>query len=324
MKYLVGCDLGGTNIKAGVVDVEAGEVILSKSTPTLARELHDAVMARMADLINEVIGESGVDPELVLGIGVSAPGELDMENGLTLFLPNLPGQWHNVPLRDTLSKACGDRPVSMLNDVRAITLGEYTFGVGRGVDNMACYAIGTGIGGGIVVHGKLVLGIGGTGGELGHQTIDFNGPRCGCGNYGCVEAYASAPAIASMGVKAVQQGLTTKIAELCDYDLNKITPKLIAEAAEMGDEIANEIYRDAGEAIGTGIANTMVTISPRKVVLAGGVAAAGELLLAPIRDTIQKRVFIMPAEEVEVVVGELGSDAGILGMAEWASQQLDL
>ncbi|HKJ26953.1 MAG TPA: ROK family protein, partial [Anaerolineales bacterium] len=264
MKYLVGCDLGGTNIKAGVVDVEAGEVILSKSTPTLARELHDAVMARMADLINEVIGESGVDPELVLGIGVSAPGELDMENGLTLFLPNLPGQWHNVPLRDTLSKACGDRPVSMLNDVRAITLGEYTFGVGRGVDNMACYAIGTGIGGGIVVHGKLVLGIGGTGGELGHQTIDFNGPRCGCGNYGCVEAYASAPAIASMGVKAVQQGLTTKIAELCDYDLNKITPKLIAEAAEMGDEIANEIYRDAGEAIGTGIANTMVTISPRK------------------------------------------------------------
>ena len=324
MKYLVGCDLGGTNIKAGVVDVEAGKVVLSKSAPTLAREMHDAVMVRMAALINEVIVESGVDPALVLGIGVSAPGVLDLEKGQTLFLPNLPGQWRNVPLVDTLSKACGGLPVSLLNDVRAITLGEYTFGAGRGVDSIACYAIGTGIGGGIVVNGKLVLGIGGTAGELGHQTIDINGPRCGCGNYGCVEVYATAPAIASMGVKAVQQGLTTKIADLCDYDLNKITPKMIAEAAEMGDEIANEIYQNAGAAIGTGIANTMVTIGPRKVVLSGGVAAAGELLLAPIRETIKKRVFVMPADQVEIVIGELGSDAGILGMAEWASQQLEI
>jgi glucokinase len=249
---------------------------------------------------------------------------LDLEKGLTLFLPNLPGQWREVPLADTLSKACGGLPVSLLNDVRAITLGEYTFGAGRGVDNMACYAIGTGIGGGIVVNGKLVLGIGGTAGELGHHTIDINGPRCGCGNYGCLEAFATAPAIASMGVKAVQQGLTTKIADLCEYDLNKITPKLIAEAAEKGDEIANEIYQDAGHYIGTGIANVLVTIGPRRVVISGGVAAAGELLLVPIRETIKKRVFVMPQEEVTVLVGELGSDAGILGMAEWASQQLDV
>jgi len=184
---------------------------------------------------------------------------------------------------------------------------------------MACYAIGTGIGGGIVVDGKLVLGIGGTAGELGHQTIDINGPRCGCGNYGCMEAFTSAPAIASMGVEAVQQGMTTKIADLADFDLNKITPELIAKAARMGDEIANEIWENAGAYVGTGIANAIVAFGPRRVVISGGVAAAGDLLLDPVKRTIKKRVFVVPLESIEIVIGELGSEAGILGMAQWAS-----
>lgn len=322
MSFFVGCDLGGTNIKAGVVDIDKEKVLISKSTPALAREGHDAVMERMAGLIREVVAENNMELDSISGVGISAPGVLDLEKGLTLFLPNLPGQWRKVPVRDTISKSLNNMPVSLLNDVRAITLGEYTFGAGKGVDNIACYAIGTGIGGGVVVHGELVLGIGGTGGELGHHTIDINGPRCGCGNYGCLEAFASAPAIASMGVKAVQQGLTTKIAELANYDLNKITPELIAEAANMGDEIANEIWENTGFYIGTGIANVIVTIGPRRVIISGGVAAAGDLLLAPIRRTIKERVFVVPQEEVEVVVGTLGNEAGIMGMARWTSLQL--
>jgi glucokinase len=321
MTVFVGCDLGGTGIKAGLVDVSQGKVLISKSWPTLARDGHDAVMERMAGLISEVIGESGLDSLQIQGVGISAPGVLDMEKGETIFFPNLYGHWRNIPLVDTIRRYL-DLPVSILNDVRAITLGEYTFGAGRGVENMVCFAIGTGIGGGIVVNGQLVLGIGGTAGELGHQTIDINGPRCGCGNYGCMEAFASAPAIAAMGVKAVQQGMTTLIGQMADYDLNKITPELIAEAAQLDDEIAKEIWENAGHYIGTGIANTLVAFGPRRVVLSGGVAAAGELLLIPIRQTINKRVFVMPKKEVEVVVGTLGNEAGILGMAQWASLHL--
>lgn len=321
MTYLVGCDLGGTNIKAGLVDIDKEKVIHSKSSPTLAHEGQDSVMKRMAALIREMLAEQGFDLTSIQGVGISAPGVLDLEKGTTLFLPNLYSQWRNVPLRDTISRHLDNMPVSMLNDVRAITLGEYTFGAGRGVENIACFAIGTGIGGGIVVHGELVLGIGGTGGELGHQTIDINGPRCGCGNYGCLEAFASAPAIASMGVKAVQQGLTTLIADLADFDLNKITPELIAKAANQGDEIANEIWEMAGYYIGTAVSNSIVTIGPRRVVISGGVSAAGDLLLNPIRKTIEKRVFVVPIDKIEVVAGELGSEAGIMGMAKWASLQ---
>ncbi len=321
MTIFVGCDLGGTYIKAGLVDISAEKTLHVKQTPTEAQEGHHAVMNRMAGLIQEVIKESGIEQNAINGVGISAPGLLNLETGYTRFLPNLPGQWRDVPLRDTISSAL-DLPVSMLNDVRAITLGEYTFGAGREIDDMVCFAIGTGIGGGVVVNGELLMGIGGTAGELGHITIDINGPRCGCGNYGCVETFASAPAIASMGVKAVQQGLTTKITELAEDDLNKITPELIAKAAEMGDEIANEIWEDAGHYIGTAVANAVVTMGPQRVVISGGVAAAGDLLMNPIRQTVKKRVFVVPIEEVDIVVGELGKEAGIMGMAQWASLQL--
>jgi len=140
---------------------------------------------------------------------------LDLEKGETLFLPNLYGTWPHVPLKATIEDKT-NIPTTLINDVRSITLGEWTFGAGKGVDTIAVFAIGTGIGGGLVINGKLHMGIGGTGGELGHMVIDYNGPQCGCGNYGCLEAYASGPAIAMMGIKAVVQGLTTKIGELCD------------------------------------------------------------------------------------------------------------
>jgi glucokinase len=322
MKKFIGCDLGGTNLRAAIVDVETGDVLHQKSIPTLAREGHDAVMKRMADLFLEVIKESGMKKDNIGGIGIGVPGVLDLEKGETLFLPNLPGTWPHVPLRDTITLLTG-LETALLNDVRSITNGEWRFGAGRGVDTVAVFAVGTGIGGGLVVNGQLHLGIGGTGGELGHTMIDFNGPRCGCGNDGCLEAYASGPAIAAMGMKAVSQGLTTKIADLCEYDLNHITPELIAQAAEVGDEIAKDIYEKAGFYIGIAAANVCASIGPRRIVIGGGVAQAGELLLDPIRRTIQERVFVMPIEEVEVVQSKLGDNAGVVGVACWAAFIMD-
>ena len=318
MQKYIGCDLGGTNLRAAIVNVETGKVLHQRSIPTLAREGHDAVMQRMADLFLQLIQTAEMKKEDIGGIGIGVPGVLNLEKGETLFLPNLPGTWPHVPLRNTIAKLT-NLPTKILNDVRSITNGEWHFGAGRGMDTIAVFAIGTGIGGGLVINGQLHLGIGGTGGELGHSVIDFNGPRCGCGNNGCLEAYASGPAIAAMGMKAIAQGLTTRIADLCEYDLNRITPELIAEAARSGDEIAKNIYEKAGYYLGIAATNVCVSIGPRRIVLAGGVAQAGELLLEPMRRCVREHVFVMPVDQVEIVASELGNNAGMIGVACWSA-----
>ena len=320
MKKYIGCDLGGTNLRAAIVDVESGEVLHLLSIPTLARDGHDLVMKRMADLFSQVVQSAGMKKKDIGGIGIGVPGVLDLEKGEVLFLPNLPGTWPHVPLQATIEKLTS-LPTRLLNDVRSITHGEWRFGAGRGVDTLAVFAIGTGIGGGLIINGQLHLGIGGTAGELGHTIIDFNGPKCGCGNYGCLETYASGPAISAAGMKAVSQGLTTRIAEFCDYDLNRITPELVAKAAQAGDEIAKDIYETAGHSIGIAAANICVTLGPRRIVIGGGVAQAGGLLLEPIRRTLRERVHIMPIEQVEVVPSQLGDNAGVIGAACWAANE---
>ena len=319
MKKYVGCDLGGTNMRAAIVDVENGSILYQMSIPTLARDGHDAVMKRMAGLFVQMIEWAGMKKEDIGGIGIGVPGVLDLEKGETLFLPNLPGTWPHVPLGDTIAKLTG-LPVALLNDVRSITNGEWRFGAGRGVDTLVVFAVGTGIGGGLVINGQLHLGIGGTGGEVGHMTIDYNGPTCGCGNKGCLEAYASGPAIAAMGMKAVAQGLTTRIGEICEYDLNRITPELIARAAETGDEIAINIYETAGFYLGIAAANVCVAVGPRRIIIGGGVSQAGDRLLNPIRRALRERVTVMPVEQVEVVQSQLGNDAGMIGAACWAAK----
>ena len=316
----VGIDLGGTNLKAALVDTEAGEVGPTVSVPTRARAGHDAVIAQMAGLVGEVIAAGG--PAEVGGVGVGVPGLLDLERGLTHFMPNFPGQWRGVPVRDALERATG-LPVALLNDARAMTLGEWRFGAGRGVETVACYTLGTGIGGGLVIEGRLHLGIGGAAGELGHISVAYDGPRCGCGGRGCIEAYASGPAIAAQGMKAVAQGLTTRIAELAGNDLNRITPELIFEAAREGDEIAREIYEQAGFLIGVGVANVVIAVNPRRVIIGGGVAQAGELLFAPLRRAVRSRLGMMDADQVEIVPAELGTQAGLMGAAAWARQSIE-
>jgi glucokinase len=322
MKKYIGCDLGGTNLRAAIVDVESGDVLHLESIPTQAWEKHEAVMHRMADLILHVLQSAGLDKEYIGGIGIGVPGVLDLEKGETLFLPNLPGTWPHIPLANTIARFTG-LPTTLLNDVRSITNGEWHFGAGRGVDDLAVFAIGTGIGGGLVINGRLHLGLGGTGGELGHTMIDFNGPACGCGNYGCLETYASGPAIAAMGMKAVAQGLTTNITALCEHDLNRITPKLIADAAQVGDEIAKDIYEKTGFYIGIAAANVCAALGPRRIIIGGGVAKAGELLLDPIRRTVRERVHIMPVDQVEIVPSQLGDNGGIIGVASWAAHLRD-
>ena len=316
MSIVIGCDLGGTNLRAGIVDTQTGKVTHLLVLPTLAREGHSAVMDRMVGLFQDVISHSGITKSEIGGIGIGVPGVLNPDKGMVLFLPNLHGGWINVPLSKIIKSSIG-LPVYLINDVRSITLGEWKFGAGKGVSTMICFAVGTGIGGGVIVNNNLVMGINGTAGELGHTMIDPDGIQCGCGNHGCLEAYASGPAIAAMGIKAVKQGRTTLIGEMVNFDLNKITPQVIAEAANKGDLIAKEIFEHVGKLIGIAAVNISLAIGPELIVIGGGIASAGELLLEPIRRTIQERIFVMPKEQIMVVPAELGDEAGILGSAIW-------
>jgi glucokinase len=318
-QFYVGCDLGGTNIKAGLVDMPTGKVVATKNEPTLSYEGPEKVIKRIGKTIQQLVSENNYSWDTIGGVGVSAPGRLDLEKGETVFMANLPTHWINIPLAAKL-EAILKKPVFLLNDVRAITYGEWAFGAGRGVDCMLCFAIGTGIGGGVVINNQLVLNQGGTAGELGHIVIDVNGSPCGCGYHGCVETLASGPAIAVLGIKRVVQGQATAIGEMAGYDLNKITPHLIAKAAEAGDPIALQIWETVGEYMGVAIMNAALVVGPKKVVVTGGVAAAGDLLLKPIRRTLKERVNVMPTDQIEVVCGELGDEAGMIGMAVWASK----
>ncbi len=319
--YAIGVDLGGTNLRAAVVDTARGLILAQKKSPTRAQEGQSAVIERMVQLIQAVIAESGLRPGEIRAAGIGVPGTPDLETGTILILPNLPGQWRDAPLGSILKEQI-HLPVGVINDVRAITLAEYTFGAGRGADTVACFALGTGIGGGLVVNGRLHLGIGGTAGEFGHQVVEPDGLPCGCGGRGCLELYASGPAIAAMGVKEVMHGHTTRIGELVQYDLNRVTPEVIARAAQEGDRTALEIFRRAGTYLGITVSNIITAVSPQKVIFGGGVSQAGELLLDPVRQTVRQRVHVVPVEQVDFVLACLGTQAGVVGAALWASARL--
>lgn len=320
MKVFVGCDLGGTNIKAGLVNIKNGKVLISDSIPTKSRKGPESVLERMANLISDLIKTSDINKNLIGGVGISAPGMIDLETNTTLFSPNLYGEWRGVPVGDRMLSYLG-LDICMLNDVRAITFGEWAFGAGKGVDSMACFAIGTGVGGGLVIHNQLVLGFGGTAGELGHQTVDLNGAQCGCGNYGCIEVFSSGPAIAAEAARGVRQGWSTKIVDLINHDLNQLTPEVVAKAAQMGDAFAQEVWDRAGTYLGIGVANILTCLGVKRVVIGGGVAKAGDLLINPIKKVIEERVFLMPHEKVAIIKAALGNDAGVVGMAAWSARQ---
>jgi glucokinase len=301
-------DLGGTNIKCAFGD-ETGRIICSDSTPTHSHEGPRAVLDRIAGLVKTLSRKAGSPPA---GLGMGCPGLVDVKNGITKFFPNLPTQWRDIPVREILSPEIGC-PVYLLNDVRTATLGELTFGHGRTAQTMAFFALGTGIGGGVAIDGKLRLGPLGAAGELGHQIILPDGPRCGCGGRGCLETLASGPAITAEGLRLMQTGLAPKLYELCQGEASNLTTKVMAEAACAGDETVREAIVRAAEYLGIGIVNVVVTLHPDLIVLGGGVALIGDLLFDTVRRTIRERVHMFPTDGVEVKPSQLGENAGTLG-----------
>ncbi|MCY3971456.1 MAG: ROK family protein, partial [Acidobacteria bacterium] len=263
-------DLGGSHIglALGSVDVEAGEyrLVARRNLEGGGYDGWEPMLDRIAEGLLELEREVGRRPAAV---GVGCPGWVDLEGGVTRFLPNLPGQWRDVPVADLLGARL-EAPVYLLNDVRAATLGEFRFGAGRGTSTMALFALGTGIGGGVVVEGRLRLGPLGSAGELGHQIVDPTGPLCGCGNRGCLEAVASGPAIAAAGVRLLRSGQAPALFDLTGGDAGQVSAETMGEAVTAGDEaVTKELERIAG-LVGIAAANIVVALHPELIVLGGG------------------------------------------------------
>jgi glucokinase len=204
-------------------------------------------------------------------------------------------------------------PVRILNDVRTATLGEMWFGAGKNVDGMLFFSIGTGIGGGVVTHGRLLLGPLGSAGEIGHQTVLPEGPLCGCGNFGCLEAIASGPAIISEGIRLWKLGLAPMLMKICDHQMEKVSPFTMAQAVQQGDQFVAQVIHRAATFLGIGVANLVTSLHPDLVVLGGGVSRMGDLLIKPVLAEIQKRVRMFPTNDIRVECSKLVDGAGLLG-----------
>jgi glucokinase len=300
----LGLDLGGTNLKWVVVERAGDEwtAIARDQAPTRVGRDPEltpvSVTAQLAEIAQRAIEGCGG----VRSIGVGVPGLYDPNLGSIRFFPNIPGPWAGHPVGPTIQQATGV-PTALINDARAFGLAELRMGAARGASSMIAFTLGTGVGGAIAVGGRLHLGHDGTGGELGHQTINADGPWCGCGNRGCVEAYARADQIAAACGTA--------------------TAEEAVQAARAGDARALAGLGQVGRYLGIGIANALVVVSPDKIVIGGGVAAAGELLFAPIRAELARRVTIAPLDGVELVTAELGTWAGSIGAAVHGAERAE-
>jgi glucokinase len=308
-KLIVGVDLGGTQIRAALAD-EEGSILHRTSCLTLAEEGVELVMGRIRGAVYEVMGST--DRGQVQGIGIVAPGPSDPWKGVIMKAPNLPG-WRNVPLKN-LMEAEFDLPVFVGNDANLAALAEQRFGAGQGVTDLIYITVSTGIGGGIIADNRLLLGAQGFAGEVGHQTIEAHGPRCNCGNVGCLEALAAGPAIAGRARELIRDGAETAITDLVGGDLDQITAREVNQAAQAGDSIAVELFRQAGFYIGVGIVNLLHLFNPSLIVIGGSVAKAGDLLFEPIRATVRQRAMASHYwENAPIVPATLGDDVGLLG-----------
>ena len=305
----IGIDVGGTNVKIALVDGD-GKIIYSNSVPTYAQMGYEYTVNNIKQAIKDLMKETNTEAKDIQGIGFDFPGQVDCKTGVVKLAPNIPG-WVNVPIAQMIEDEF-HIPTRIDNDVRCAALGELKFGAGRGCENFVCITVGTGIGSGLVINGKVVRGAANAAGELGHIKLQMeDGPLCGCGDSGCLEAFASGPSIVAMAQEYLKGGKSAKFRELAGD--GEITPYIVAKAAEAGDPVAKRIFEKMGYYIGMGLTSVINLLNPEKIIIGGGVAECGDLLSDPIRRTINDRAMKVQRESVEIVPAELGNSAGVIG-----------
>jgi glucokinase len=317
-RYVVGVDIGGTDIKYALLDAD-GKMIGKTKAPTEAQRGPAQVCGAIAQVTRELLAQNGVELALVSAIGVGSPGLIDSVRGIVREPPNLPG-WKNAPLKDLLEDLF-DQPVFVNNDANAAAYGEFWVGAARDVNSLVMFTLGTGIGGGIILDGRLYSGVDGSAGEVGHVIIDPNGPLCGCGHYGCLEALAAAPAVVRRAHDALESHPERR-SLLRDIPRAELTSKKVHQAATRGDQLATEILADVGKILGIAAANMINLLNPEMIVYSGAMIGAGDYIFAPLRKTAQDNSFRVPWERVRIEIAQLGADAGCIGAAGLALASL--
>jgi len=312
-KFAIGVDLGGTNIICAIINYQ-GEILHSIKVPTYAERGREETVERIKSTIHKTITKSKIEKNNIIGIGIGAPGPLDIKRGIINFAPNLPG-WRDVPLREILRDEF-NKEVILENDANAAAWGERCFGAGQGIDNLVCFTLGTGIGGGIIIDGKIYHGDTYGAGEIGHMTVNKDGPRCNCGNFGCLEAYSSATGIKNRVRNRIKEGIKSQFLNFDDNELfESLRLKLIFETARKGDRLTSDIVEEAISYLGIAIANIANILNPEMVVLVGGITNEGDKLLIPLKKEVEKRSLPSNYKSLKIVIGKLDGNAGILGAA---------
>lgn len=306
----VAVDLGGTRFRVAIVD-RRGRLVERVSHPTEAADGRDAVIARVLDAVRTTVTAARVRRPAGLGVGV--PGPVNPWTGVVASAPNLPG-WRDVPFKQILEAAL-DLPVHVGNDANLAALGEHAYGAGRGDDDLIYLTVSTGIGGGIIADGRLVLGTAGLAGEPGHMTILPDGPACNCGNHGCLEVLASGTAIGREARRRIAAGEATALAQ---QPIDTVDAAAVARAAQAGDPLAADVFGAAMAYLGIGVASLFHLFNPRSVIIGGGVANAGDLLFLPVREAVRRRCMPAYRHDTRIVPAKLGDDVGLLGAAALA------
>ncbi|MNC01571.1 Glucokinase [compost metagenome] len=317
--YIIGIDLGGTNIKAGLYDADFAPVN-ECSIHTEAADGPAHVLERIRLAVDMLTVEKGIGLGQVRGMGMGIPGLLDPEEGLSVFSPNFPG-WEQVHVVREM-KQHYSFPVYIDNDVRVNLYGEWLHGAGRSCSNLVLLTLGTGLGSGIVHDGKVLYGTTFSAGEIGHMNMYRQGRPCRCGSSGCLGRYVSAVGMVNTFKEKLAAGRDSIIREWTGGDEAAITAKMISEAYDLHDPLAVEVMHETGELLGFGLANVINLLNPQRIVVGGGMAAAGERLLGAVRQTVKSHALKLPRGSCEIVQAELGSRAGTLGAAAYAQQRM--
>jgi N-acetylglucosamine repressor len=321
--YLIGIDLGSFHLRVVVADIN-GNILHRFQTRTEMREGRERVLEKAFQSVRKAIDDSALTPGAIKGIGIAHSGVIDSDAGLVLSYPR-PGQmaaWKNVPLRQLFQNEF-KVPCVLEDGVRTATTAEKCFGLGRDLNNFLYIDVGMGIGAGIFLDGKLYRGAGGNAGEFGHITVDENGPLCSCGNNGCLETVASCAAIIQSVKTAIEQGIDSKIRDLADGDLDRISIELIAQAAAENDSLAFRVLQKAASYIAIGLADLVNLLNPRVMIFGGALfRAAPQLLSEPLRRIIKQRSLEKSANELQLQVSPLGGEAGALGASRLMAERI--
>lgn len=310
--YAIGIDLGGTTVKAGLVSID-GKILQQISMPTEADKGPAIVAGQIGKAIKEISSPEYGDR--ILGIGVATPGIVNTDGNTVEAPPNFKG-WDSFPLRDSIAEGLGNNiPLRIENDANAAALAEAKFGAGRGKKNFLFVIWGTGVGGGIIIDGAIYHGPHGGAGEFGHGSIDYEGPECNCGNIGCIESYVGQRYLSARAVRYLETRRDSKVWKLVQNDAAKIEPKVLYEAAKIGDRAATEIMTEAGELLGVAISSFMNIMNFDLAIVGGGISAAGDLVFKPMNQRVKKCVMAPLRPIAQVHPAHLGNQAGILGAA---------